>query len=367
MKKIKKLSSIFLLFTALLLASCHHDENIPTDKLADKQGEGSVGQNVYVAGYENNAQENSVARLWKNGTVQNLGGNLLRSTNTDGTLVFSRANSVFVSGSDVYVSGYEQYQKEVGGGSFETISRARLWKNGEMQNLAQGDTSDVATSAFVSGNDVYVLGVEMRENQKYALKLWKNGVSEIFAEGGSGWEANSIFVSGGNVYVAGREGYHAALWKNGAVEYLDSEINSKSCANSVFISGNDVYVAGCDNDGTVAKLWKNGKAENLNNGTMARSVYVSGSDVYVAGYNNEGSILWKNGIIQDLPDAKDAVQFQSVFVLNNDVYLAGYVKAEGKSGNFTIGYLKATLWKNGKKLNLDIGKNNSWAVSVFVK
>ena len=371
-----KLSSICLLFAALLFTGCDQDDIISPD---DNAEDWPVGQNVFVAGYENNAQGNSAARLWKNGVVQNLAGSVFRSSNTDGTLEYAEARSVFISGNDVYVAGYEQFQKEIqvteNVVNYETIRRARLWKNGVLQHLTNGISFDEATSVFVSDNNVYVLGREVLENpRRFAFKLWKNGEAEIFAEGNNEWQANSLFVSDGDVYIAGRErntdGFHAILWKNGVGKFLDSGTANSSRANSVFASGSDVYVAG--SGGSFAKLWKNGKAENLTDGTAnaeANSVYVSGGNVFVAGFDGIGTAkLWKNSNEQDMPDAKDAELFQSVFVSGDDVYLAGYVEAiEEIPSSVSIGYFKATLWRNGKKLNLDVGRNNSWAISIYVQ
>ena len=112
------------------------------------------------------------------------------------------------------------------------------------------------------------------------------------------------------------------------------------------------------------------KLTNGNNSSRAYTVYVSGDDVYAAGVEDNKARLWKNGIVQNIADDKDAIVFFSVFVSNGDVYTSGYVTVEGKTeGNLLIpGYLKATLWRNGKKLNLTTeGKNNSQAMSIFVK
>ncbi|MEJ7675202.1 MAG: hypothetical protein WKF59_21480 [Chitinophagaceae bacterium] len=60
----------------------------------------------------------------------------------------------------------------------------------------------------------------------------------------------------------------------------------------------------------VAKVWKNGVATSLTNGSadeFASSVYVSGTDVYVAGYESDVSgfgidvaKVWKNGVATSL-------------------------------------------------------------------
>src|SRR5690606_24369369 len=74
-------------------------------------------------------------------------------------------------------------------------------------------------------------------------------------------------------------------------------------------TGPIVYVAGIEQTNSVgyAKLWRNGSATNLNNGTAsatAHKVHVSGNDVYVAGEELSGSNyiakVWRNGVATNL-------------------------------------------------------------------
>jgi len=97
-------------------------------------------------------------------------------------------------------------------------------------------------------------------------------------------------------------------------------------------------------------------------------------NVFVTGFeeiqDNYAARLWKNGIIQNVNEDKDSSAFYSVFVSNNDVYTAGYVTMINyDTGTLPMGYSKAMLWKNNKRLNLNYeGKYNiSRAVSVFVE
>ena len=372
-----KLSSIYLLFAVLLLAGCGSKDNPP-----DEMGEYPEGKNVYAAGFEKDAQGNPVAKVWKNGVLQTFtknAGSIVRTSETDGSVFYSMATSVYVSGNDVFVVGYVSLTAASG-----PPIRARLWKNGVVQHLDNRDFDHMALSVFVSGDDVYVLGYEIVEIAYTAnIIVWKNGKAEMIAENidirSQGGDyvllfsriANSIFVSDGDVYIAGRIQKQAKLWKNGVAEDLEGG----ESAQSVFVSGEEVYVAGYGDSG--AKLWRDGNVINLTNAgknACAYSVYVSGSDVYVAGADGfiEGSArLWKNGVLQDLPDVRDAVMFRSVFVKGNDVYLGGYVVADQEvepgSGVVPMTYFKATLWRNGKKLKLDVGKrNDSELSSVFV-
>ncbi len=198
-------------------------------------------EDVYVAGHES-----TKAMLWKNGMPIPL---------SDGE-VPTNALSVFVSNDDVYVVGNEQY------GDF---SKAVLWKNGNLQSIGEGST---ATSVFVSGNDVFVAGY----NASGAM-LWKNGTEQLLLSNGVNPFALSVFVSGEDVYlsgfdfsVLGEKTYgptRAMVWKNGVpIPLTDGKTNA--LANSISVSGDDVYVVG--HNGDIAVIWKNGIAKSLGAG-----------------------------------------------------------------------------------------------------
>jgi len=320
---------------------------------------------VYVVGHEGD-----IVKLWKNGVAQNL---------TDGTMESrGSANSVFVSGNDVYVAGYEEtgYYEQ-----YECV--AKLWKNGIAQNLSDGTKHAKANSVFVSGNDVYVVGYETNTQSRPTKDipiLWKNGVAQnLIDESTGGTTANSVFVSGSNVYVAGitNNGYfsergawfnrlNAIVWKNGVAQNF-TDGNTYSEAHSVFVLGNDVYVAGASNGR--ATLWENGIEQKLVDETIffsgAYSVFVSGSDVYVAGYERISvPKLWKNGVAQNLTDGNRGPMASSVYVSGSDVYVAGAVYAFITD---TEAYgACATIWKNGVATRLTDGSTDASANSVFV-
>lgn len=160
------------------------------------------------------------------------------------------------------------------------------------------------------------------------------------------------------VYVAGTENGVAKLWKDGVAKNLTDGTHNAE-ALSVFVSDNDVYVVGFESNGSheVAKLWKNNVPISLSTGNenaRAQSVCVSGNDVYVAGYEGKVAKLWKNNVAQNLTNGDDDARAQSVYVSGNDVYIAGY---DGKI---------AILWKNGVAQNLTDGSNEAMAFGVFL-
>ena len=143
-----------------------------------------------------------------------------------------------------------------------------------------------------------------------------------------------------DVYVAGAENGVAKVWKNGVATALTNGSNSGR-AYSVFVSGTDIYAAGEERKiGSyyVAKVWKNGVATTLSSvSSGANSIYVSGTDVYVAGYESNGTNnvakFWKNGVATTLSSVDSRAY--SIYVSGTDVYVAG---AENDV---------AKVWKNG--------------------
>jgi hypothetical protein len=302
--------------------------------------------NVYVAGYEFNANGTAVAKLWKNGIATNL---------TDGTKEAVPASVFVLDNSDVYVAGYER--DETG------WPIGKIWKNG-VAVIFPGTIG--ASAVYGSGSDVYAAGYG-----EGIARLWKNGVISNLNDGSVEAGGSGVYVSGSNVYLLGYRwfGNYAAvtLWKNGAVINI-TKATTMAQAYSINGSGNDVYIAGYENNANgiaVAKLWKNGIASNFSDGTKNTylfSVCISGSDVYVVGMERKsgdvGGIakLWKNGIATNLTDgSKEAYAYSVTVSDSGDVYVVGH------DGNV------AKLWKNGVATDLSNGTNVARAHSVFVQ
>lgn len=196
--------------------------------------------------------------------------------------------SIFVSGTDVYCAGsglkgtgyvnsvpeqdiFASYFKN-GGENFLPTSSGLL----PVEDYVRGEASGIA----VSGSDVYVtgwqqtnyIGADAAGNTTYCT-LWKNGVPQIlpWTNGGpAGGYPTSIFLADTNVYISGFVNDEAVYWKNGVITICDnsSGSGSTSSAESIGVAPNgDVYVAG--NDGPTAAIWKNGTRQLL--GTNANS------------------------------------------------------------------------------------------------
>jgi hypothetical protein len=230
----------------------------------------------------------SVATVWKNGTPLTLAGygtvGLVDSGKYANRFYEDYVNGIFVSGSDVYVSG---------GTTYQSAAHARYWKNGAPVDLAgslnypgQNNTYGYpqSTGIFASGGDVYVSGLQQTTTGLPVAIYWKNG-SPVFlsTDSLSGSVANSIFAAGSDVYVVGWQNINnysrAMLWKNGTPTALTGN-DTSSQANSVIVAGNDVYVAGVSwvaPNNYVATYWKNGSPVYLtdpSNSTIAYSIVV---------------------------------------------------------------------------------------------
>lgn len=110
---------------------------------------------VYAVG-----AQNKQAAYWKNGLTKVL------------TTEESIATAIAVSGNDVYVTGViGDYQAKNLYPGYGNPGEGLYWKNGQPMKL-NGATGPYPTSIAVSGNDVYVAGID-QANVKYML--WKNG------------------------------------------------------------------------------------------------------------------------------------------------------------------------------------------------
>ena len=285
------------------------------------------GSDVFVVGKDIDG-----AAVWKNNTL------VEKNTNES-----SEARSITISGTDrfVAVSG-------IGNGQY---NYGWVWcNNGTFTVPTTLKVGPYSYNIFVEevtafGSDSYAAGswnpIQGANGQAI---VWKNGVATALTQGFTRAEANAVYVTNSNVYVVGNESkydlngsysgpnyYIAKLWKNGVPTNLTNGTTDAK-ALSVFVNGTDVYVVGVEYSGTsnntvtggfngIAKLWKNGVATNLTNGTTdakALSVVVNGTDVYVAGYESNGTNkvakYWKNGVATNLTNGATNAEARSIFI-----------------------------------------------------
>jgi len=263
------------------------------------------GNDVFVAGWESNGTYR-VATYWKNGKPVRLG---------DGSKD-TYAYSVTVAGNDIYVAGIERSYTCNAPGGIGFVSL--YWKNGKPFNASDGTYDAYAFGIAVSGNDVYVAGSEYNTTGYFGT-YWKNGSPVRLSDFFTAVEAHSIAVSGNDVYVAGTDynygGNIAKLWKNGTDVHLTDDLNSY--ADCVTVSGKDVYV--CGSEAGIAKYWKNARVVILDStGSYANSIAIHGNQVYAVGAKRKGTRsiarLWKNGTAVDLSDGTTDNTAWGVFI-----------------------------------------------------
>jgi hypothetical protein len=196
-----------------------------------------AGSDVYVAGYVSSGVGTSAGdgKVWKNGVVSNL--TPIFANNANNRYNWGQATSVFVNGSDVYVAVNE-------GGYFNSLSSnltlAKVWKNGIATNLTSDSTNTIANSIFVSGIDVYVAGAQMNTAGIYVAKVWKNGIATSLSDGIVNTYATSVAIKGTDVYVLTNQydnngnSFNTKVFKNGFLTNFFSATNNIN-ARSLFV------------------------------------------------------------------------------------------------------------------------------------
>jgi hypothetical protein len=166
----------------------------------------------------------------------------------------SRMNAMEVLDNKTHIVGWTEINNK---------NYALYWKDKKPYLLSESNLKEgIATDICVSGQDIYIVGY--RSNSTSVI--WKNEQEILVIDEANPIQFNAIAVSGNDVYVAGVElissTYRKAkLWKNGIAQDLNGDyqyIDVKDLA----VVGNDVYViaSSADNNGANNKghVWKNG-------------------------------------------------------------------------------------------------------------
>jgi len=379
----------FIVGMAITFTACHKDNPLQPNP---SQVE------VYVAGWISDTPEYAseiYPTYWKNGEVFRL--------NFDYTMPYDLgkqgwANSIAVSGNDIYVAGHrKQYCYCV-----YDLTQGLYWKNGaasEFPGSGLLEGYNQLGQIIISGNDVYTVVREYLASENIAQYMKNDNV--VILDQGTGPDgsiAESIAVSGNDVYVAGAAirisrdvgplviGM-AKYWKNGIPVNL-SDGSASAFATAIVVSGNDIYAAGVIRNGVTDPgdgytnrrgiFWKNGVPSYLTDGTTDVSVNamaISGNDVYIAGTQSDGKLVngsrasvakyWKNGVAIILSDGSNSAEANSIAISGNDVYVAGF-EYEGPPLHNGFPASVAKYWKNGEPVRLSDGTSDAGANSIFL-
>ncbi|KAF5060162.1 hypothetical protein DSECCO2_328650 [anaerobic digester metagenome] len=308
-----------LLLSALLIitafSGCSKDDDTPMP----------IPKVEYIAGQQLHSSGEFVASLWTNGNQAFL---------TNGNFE-SSANNVFKLNNDIFVAGYERNSVSPTDPT-EMNKVAVYWKNGVMTEITDGSSNAEANSIAVSGTDIYVVGTEyntttMRQN----ARLWKNGTS-VPLHDGSNWSiGNDVAIKGNDVYVTGNETIggtaSAQLWKNGVRVDLPFT-GSSSNAHRIIFDGNDIFIIGAHSEGGITKAcyWKNGTFHPVGfiaggGSYFAMDGLVKNGELHLTGFGFEGTtakpVYWQNGTAQKLAETNGAGY--SLADIDNVITIAG--------------------------------------------
>jgi len=217
--------------------------------------------NVYVTGYiPFTSSSGDRAVYWLNGVLNNLNA---------GGGIASQSYSTSISDGNVYIAGYINYRYSGGNIISGAYSSAVYWKNGSLVTLTGGWGNNAqAHSIYVSGNDIHIAGFEQISGGVF-VTYWENGTPYTFNDINTSdlsTCASAIAVSAnGDVHIVSdyyNFGYKYTYWKNG-IE-TDLNIYKPQKRLRLAVAGNDVYITGGFSDG---KYLKNGKLEDFTDTT----------------------------------------------------------------------------------------------------
>lgn len=206
------------------------------------------------------------------------------------------------------------------------------WENNK--KIMLGNEPGYVSGIFVEGDNVYMSGFILQEDNSTKPCYWKND-SLILLPGVSGW-AYSFIVVNLDTYISGvvQKGYESypCYWKNGKLSEKYGE------ATSVFTSNSgDLYFTGTVGSLAVGKAvcWKNGEMIWLSKiGSEGRTILVSDTDVYVAASVLSGWYSHRMLNPAPIPMPQSTPNFPTTWPPNPD-YNEGYNPELGNGSNGT--------------------------------
>lgn len=219
------------------------------------------GANVYTCGGLYNSFSSSYTCVsWLNSTLNYL----LNSQGTQG--VSGLVSGMSVNGANVYICG-----------NISTNSgnnrNAAYWLNGTPTVLTNV-TSASANSIFISGPDLYLAGAISGIDQ-----YWTNGTPTLLKPNPTNRgvaPGRNLYVSGGNVYVLAQSNGSAKYWRNGRMIGLTTAEFNGSIATCIDGIGNNLYIGGCsDGANQIWGYWVNGQFITIPGATNVYDILVN--------------------------------------------------------------------------------------------
>ena len=219
-----------IIFSLIFFCSCNK-----SDDSSGSLNEIISGKNLYVAGYINDENKNSLACYWKNGRRVDLGeGELTDITVSEGKVyssgyIYGGGASYWIDDTPYDIEGNdaEAYSIDVYNGDVYVAGRdngACYWKNGAKIKLSGGDSSAYGIAVKENG-DVFAAGYYVNNHHMIIPAAWKNGkrINLSVPKHGDG-EVKAVKIFNGTPYYFGMTmkpnnmtGYvpKASYWKGG--------------------------------------------------------------------------------------------------------------------------------------------------------
>jgi hypothetical protein len=160
------------------------------------------GENVHVVGIETTEDKKNIARYWINGVVSALpGGEVASDIDVDNGDVYisgynSKGGNYWKNGQSISLQdSYHTSGIQVVEGNVFVAGPGWYWSNGVGTPLADSKNREAnVSSIFVSGSDVYTSGFT-NNGSNYVAQFWKNGKPTDLTNGSRHALANDIFIT----------------------------------------------------------------------------------------------------------------------------------------------------------------------------